>query len=231
MTDTSHSLRPLSSSLNTLPKRPDWWPFAQAAIVRLRMIQADLALLERKAKEGDGDAFNTLLEWQAGEAQKPRTASEPAGHGAAPTMRPANTQADRLEADHSLSAAAQGGDPYATDATDHSGFAPELPAEDLLLMLRLAATFGSEDGLRPSLAPGAVTVLKGHSPDRRLGELLASTLLPQGWATSAGLSKPAGPEVLQVPERMLSETDLPRYLARRAPLLLAVERQEDIPRF
>ena len=227
---TSSPSTPTFPSKNEGAKRPLWWAFAQHCIARMREIESDLAHLERRAKDGNDHAMDSLLDYQGSEAATPPPHTRPAASAVsvADLMTEAKP-APRFSQEEWNAIRAAGGDPFATDADGNSLPDVVLHVPDLILLTRLAATFLNEGGLQESLHPGAVTIIIGLEPSLGLGKLLSETTLPNSWTTFNRAPRTAALPVLQVPERAPSGNELERCLYRHAPILLPVEKREDIP--
>lgn len=153
----------------TTPPRPAWWNAARTAIARLRQYEADSAGTRYSPFDLDDDAGATIP--ASPDAPKPSVLdllSESPGLTDLP-----DDLAEAVQAD--------GGDPFAISATGAEAPDIRLPASQLLTVIRLAATFGTE-GLMDLHRPGAVTVLRDVPPeDADLLRGMLAHLLPAGW--------------------------------------------------
>lgn len=115
-------------------KRPKWWAFAQRCISRLRDIETDMADLEQRARNGDAQAFENLLDNERSDTTIP--SPRPGAAGApSPTQHMLNTtRAPHLSPDDWHDIIEAGGDPFATDLEGNSQPPINLPLPDLLIV-------------------------------------------------------------------------------------------------
>ncbi|GGB20513.1 hypothetical protein [Allosediminivita pacifica] len=161
-------------------KRPQWWAFAQDSIARLRATETDIVELERRAKAGDTAAVDTLMEYEGGGSPKPPSRRAGSGTQSAAVAMGSVSSAPHLSPEEWDAIAADGGDPLATATDGSTRPATPLPLRDVILLVRLAATFRTAESWEAGLQPGAMTVVVGLEPNLSLGKLLTGAMLPEG---------------------------------------------------
>ena len=204
---------------------PTWAPLAATALTRLRADYAELAA----NRPGSG-----RRPWQPEEPAARKMSdrnTEPLGwRAAAPT-------ATQIPSDAHDAVRAAGGDPLAVEGQSRDRPAVHVPTADLLLMLRLCATIGSEDRLEAILATRAVTLIEigpdtgGLSP-MAVRSMLETAILPDAalvW-TAAPL-KDADTTVDGMPDLCVVEitAEDPDKLRIKGAALQAVTRALDAP--
>jgi len=158
------------------PVRPDWWQFAEDCARRYHLYYHELQLARRKTLKEDAPDDSAGAE----EPLVPPAPDHPHSllHHLSKHPNARNLPPDLWEALEQ-----EGADPYACD--DAGRWLPEtdLPADRLLLLLRIAAAFGSPAAVDTQLARGAVLILHNIpvSGFSSVENLLNHALLPPGW--------------------------------------------------
>ena len=150
------------------PSRPDWAPFAELMLYRLRA-------LAQHRRDSDDDTPDDLDLPGDRPPLPPFDPLDQLRKAAGRHRRPP----EEIEAVRAAGLA-----PFAMDESGATRPARPLPAREILLALRLAATFGSEAAMTADLlAPGALTMLTGMTPLEAevLSRLVGKALLPDGW--------------------------------------------------
>ena len=156
--------------------RPDWWQFAEGCARRYHLYYHELQQARRKTLKEDAPDDSAGAE----EPLVPPAPDHP--HS---LLQHLSEQPDARHLPPELWEALEqeGADPYACDNTGRWLPDPDLPADKLLLLLRIAAAFGSPAAVDAQLARGAVLILHnipvpGFSS---VENLLNHALLPPGW--------------------------------------------------
>lgn len=210
-----------SASGPDLPHIPEWSAFADRAIGRLRFHH------KQRAAAREEPAFDYEFAPGAHPSNAARGA-EPGGVPAAPCSVVAQLSRSpslrHLPPEQWDAIVSQGGDPFATavDGRNHPDI--EVPIGELILALRLVATYGSEEELAQHLAPGALTILSGLDwPDRSLLEhVLRHAILPVGWDANSRAVKIGNGPCLRIFTDTARDEVLRAALGERAPLLFAL---------
>ena len=170
--------------------RPDWAGFAEAALQRLSRPQGDAA--ERPAGSGDG------------------AVADRSPLAALLANRP-DAQDRAAEMPEGLPADAE-----AAPTTGAAGSAPRRTLRELLMVIRLAATFGGEAALLSRLQPGAVTLIEGLLPEdlEPAVAVLRGGLLPTGWTLDEDVTSADGPQKVTLVRPALNEGEVSKYGAR-----------------
>ncbi|WP_417272691.1 AAA family ATPase [Celeribacter halophilus] len=196
---------PLPSITGPRTERPVWWPYAQATLLRLSRHCAELQALDAALQSThDEDADEIRFDddpWdeEQSTAYQPSplpTSGPTSGPGAKSRCSQAHLSGpsplaalsasplvQHLPDDLWRAIAADGGDPFATTEDGRSRAEVTIPRSDLVLAVRLAATFQSADSFADLIAPDAVSVLTGVPEDQRssVRRLLKDIFLPEGW--------------------------------------------------
>ncbi|WP_417255426.1 AAA family ATPase [Celeribacter halophilus] len=196
---------PLPSITGPRTERPVWWPYAQATLLRLSRHCAELQALDAALQSThDEDADEIRFDDDPWDEEQ-STAYQPSplptsGPTSGPGAKSRCSQAhlpepsplaalsssplvQHLPDDLWRAIAADGGDPFATTEDGRSRAEVTIPRSDLVLAVRLAATFQSADSFADLIAPDAVSVLTGVPEDQRssVRRLLKDIFLPEGW--------------------------------------------------
>ncbi|WP_066607455.1 AAA family ATPase, partial [Celeribacter halophilus] len=196
---------PLPSITGPRTERPVWWPYAQATLLRLSRHCAELQALDAALQSThDEDADEIRFDDDPWDEEQ-STAYQPSplptsGPTSGPGAKSRCSQAhlpepsplaalsssplvQHLPDDLWRAIAADGGDPFATTEDGRSRAEVTIPRSDLVLAVRLAATFKSADNFADLIAPDAVSVLTGVPEDQRssVRRLLKDIFLPEGW--------------------------------------------------
>ena len=156
---------------NHSPKRPAWWPFAEDCARRYHLYYHEQQQARRKTLKED--------------------APDDSAGAEAPLVPPASDHrhsllqhlsehpdARHLPPDLWEALEAEGADPYACD--DSGQWLPDtdLPADKLLLLLQIAAAFGSSAAVDAQLTRGTVLILRNipHVQFSNVESLLNSAL-------------------------------------------------------
>ncbi|MCF6433806.1 AAA family ATPase, partial [Leisingera sp. MMG026] len=161
---------------NQPPARADWWQFAEDCARRYHLYCEELQRTRRKTLKEDApdDSAGTEEPLVSAPPEQPHSLLQHlTEHPNARHLPPELW--DALEQ--------EGADPYACDNTGRCLPDTDLPADKLLLLLRIAAAFGSPAAVDALLARGAVLILRnipvpGFSS---VENLLNHALLPPGW--------------------------------------------------
>ncbi|MDF2143265.1 AAA family ATPase [Paenirhodobacter sp. CAU 1674] len=214
------------------PQSPAWSALADRAIERLR------AHHQRLAARREAPACDDTFAPGAGAGRAARRATGPRPDATPTAPQAVLAQLSRSPARRHLppeawdAIVAQGGDPFATAEDGRCRPQIELPLGELLLALRLAATFTSPTDLARRLAPGALTVLTGLDwPDRALLEpVLEHAILPDAWGATSRAAKidDSGP-CLRVFTDTARDDVLREALGARTPLLFALASDTKLP--
>lgn len=156
--------------------RPEWWAFARKAMRRLQQSAGDASPEVFTLDDCDDDTA-PMAEHHAERA----TASA----ASTPSLLDLLNEHPQIyglppeEWDAILDA---GGDPAATQEAGHNHHPLHVAPRKLLLLARMAASFGSGGAFAEVLRPGAITLLE-EVPEEDLGllESLMTCLLPEGW--------------------------------------------------
>ncbi|OBY27108.1 AAA family ATPase [Leisingera sp. JC1] len=161
--------------LSKLP-RPDWWQFAEDCARRYHLYYRELQLARRKTLKEDAPDDS------AG-AEEPLVPPAPDHPHSLLQHLSEHPDARHLPPDLWEALEQEGADPYACDDTGQWLPATDLPADKLLLLLRIAAAFGSPAAVDAQLARGAVLILRNvpASGFSSVENLLNHALLPPGW--------------------------------------------------
>ncbi|MBY6057100.1 hypothetical protein [Leisingera daeponensis] len=158
------------------PPRPDWWQFAEDCARRYHLYYHELQLARRKTlKEDAPDDI-------AG-AEEPLVSTPPEQPHSLLHHLSEHPDARHLPQDLWEALEQEGADPYACDDTGRWLPDTDLPADKLLLLLRIAAAFGSQAAVEAQLARGAVLILRNIAVTgfSSVENLLNNALLPPGW--------------------------------------------------
>lgn len=255
---TPSSTAPSPTVACSRPERPAWWPYAQTILLRLSRHCAEMQALEaalQSAHDEDADGIRFDDDpWDEEDGQSstsrpsPLPAPEPASgakshwpqahlSGPSPLSTLSNSPLVRhLPDDLWQAIVADGDDPYAT--TEDGRSRPELAISrsDLVLAVRLAATFQSADSFANLIAPDAVSVLTGVPEDQRTAvrSLLKDIFLPEGWTIINTLPPVASGDLNHL--LMLEPTSRPNKLVQAltgaSPLILFCDdAQKLLPEF
>ncbi|MCA0858784.1 AAA family ATPase [Phaeobacter italicus] len=158
------------------PQRPDWWQFAEDCVRRYHLYHRELQQTRRKTLKEDAP------DGSAG-AEEPLVPPAPDHPHSLLHYLSKHPDARHLPPDLWEALEEEGADPYACD--DKGRWLPDtdLPADRLLLLLRIAAAFGSPAAVDAQLARGAVLILHNIpvSGFSSVENLLNHALLPPGW--------------------------------------------------
>lgn len=161
---------------NHSPARPDWWQFAEDCARRYHLFYRELQQTRRKTLKEDAPDDS------AGAEEPPVPPAPDHPHSLLQHLSK-HPDARHLPPDLWEALEQEGADPYACD--DKGRWLPDtdLPADKLLLLLRIAAAFGSPAAVDAQLARGTVLILRdvpvpGFS---NVENLLNHALLPPGW--------------------------------------------------
>ncbi len=161
---------------NHSPARPDWWQFAEDCARRYHLHCEELQQARRKTLKEDAPDDSAGAE----EALVPPAPDHPLS-----LLQHLSEQPDARHLPPELWEALEqeGADPYACDNTGRWLPGTDLPADKLLLLLRIAAAFGSPAAVDAQLARGAVLILHNIpvSGFSSVENLLNHALLPPGW--------------------------------------------------
>ncbi len=156
--------------------RPDWWQFAEDCARRYHLYYHELQLARRKTLKEDAPDDSAGAE----EPLVPPASDHP--HSLLQHLSE-HPDARHLPPDLWEALEQEGADPYACNNSGQWLPETDLPADKLLLLLRIAAAFGSPASVDAQLARGAVLILRnipvpGFSS---VETLLNHALLPPGW--------------------------------------------------
>ena len=158
------------------PARPDWWQFAEDCARRYHLYHRELQQTRRKTLKEDApdDSAGT------GEPLVPPAPDHP--HSLLQHLSE-HPDARHLPPELWEHLEQEGADPFACDETGRWLPHTDLPADKLLLLLRIAAAFGSPAAVDTQLARGAVLILHNipASGFSSVENLLNHALLPPGW--------------------------------------------------
>ncbi|WP_374015523.1 AAA family ATPase [Phaeobacter sp. A36a-5a] len=161
---------------NHSPARPDWWQFAEDCARRYHLHCEELQQARRKTLKEDAPDDSAGAE----EPLVPPAPDHPLS-----LLQHLSEQPDARHLPPELWEALEqeGADPYACDNTGRWLPGTDLPADKLLLLLRIAAAFGSPAAVDAQLARGAVLILHNvpASGFSSVENLLNHALLPPGW--------------------------------------------------
>ncbi|WP_051357801.1 AAA family ATPase [Leisingera caerulea] len=164
------------NQFNHSPARPDWWQFAEDCARRYHLYHRELQQTRRKTLKEDAPDDSAGAE----EPLVPPAPDHP--HS---LLQHLSEQPDARHLPPELWEALEqeGADPYACDDTGRWLPGTDLPADKLLLLLRIAATFGSPAAVDAQLARGTVLILRNIPPRdfANMENLLNHALLPPGW--------------------------------------------------
>ena len=158
------------------PARPDWWQFAEDCARRYHLYHRELQQTRRKTLKEDAPDDSAGAE----EPLVPPAPDQP--HSLLHHLSK-HPDARHLPPDLWEALEQQGADPYACDDTGQWLPGTDLPPDKLLLLLQIAAAFGSPAAVDAQLARGAVLILHNIPVPGFSGveNLLNHALLPPGW--------------------------------------------------
>ena len=161
---------------NHSPARPDWWQFAEDCARRYHLYCEELQQTRRKTLKEDAP------DGSAGTGE-PLVSTPPEQPHSLLQHLSENSDVQHLPPELWEALEQEGADPYACDDTGQWLPATDLPADKLLLLLRIAAAFGSPAAVDARLARGAVLILRNvpASGFSSVENLLNHALLPPGW--------------------------------------------------
>ncbi|MBQ4823856.1 AAA family ATPase [Leisingera sp. HS039] len=161
---------------NHSPARPDWWQFAEDCARRYHLYYHELQLARRKTLKEDAPDDS------AG-AEEPLVPPAPEQPHSLLQHLSENSDVQHLPPELWEALEQEGADPYACDDTGQWLPDTDLPADKLLLLLRIAAAFGTPAAVDAQLARGAVLILRNvpASGFSSVENLLNHALLPPGW--------------------------------------------------
>ncbi|MBY6069633.1 AAA family ATPase [Leisingera aquaemixtae] len=161
---------------NHSPARPDWWKFAEDCARRYHLYYEELQQTRRKTLKEDApdDSAGT------GEPLVPPAPDRP--HSLLHHLSK-HPDARHLPPELWEHLEQEGADPFACDETGRWLPHTDLPADKLLLLLRISAAFGSPAAVDAQLARGAVLILRNIPVPGFSGveNILNHALLPPGW--------------------------------------------------
>lgn len=161
---------------NHSPARPDWWKFAEDCARRYHLYHSELQQTRRKTLKEDAPA-------DGADTEEPLVSTPPEQPHSLLQHLSEHPDARHLPPELWEHLEQEGADPYACDKTGRWLPGTDLPADKLLLLLRIAAAFGSAAAVDTQLARGAVLILHNipASGFSSVENLLNHALLPPGW--------------------------------------------------
>lgn len=163
------------------PARPDWWQFAEDCARRYHLYCEELQQTRRKTLKEDAPDDSAGAE----EPLVPPAPDQP--HSLLHHLSK-HPDARHLPPDLWQALEQEGADPYACNDSGQWLQETDLPADKLLLLLRISAAFGSPAAVDTQLARGAVLILHNipASGFSSVENLLNHALLPPGWQAYDG---------------------------------------------
>ncbi|UWQ49903.1 AAA family ATPase [Leisingera caerulea] len=173
------------------PARPDWWQFAEDCARRYHLYCEELQQTRRKTLKEDAPDDSSGAE----EPLVPPAPDQP--HSLLHHLSK-HPDARHLPPDLWQALEQEGADPYACNDSGQWLQETDLPADKLLLLLRISAAFGSPAAVDAQLARGAVLILRNIPPNgfSNMENLLNHALLPPGWQAYDGRRQ------MQLPQRV-----------------------------
>ncbi|MBY6069630.1 AAA family ATPase [Leisingera aquaemixtae] len=161
---------------NHSPARPDWWQFAEDCARRYHLYCEELQQTRRKTLKEDAP------DGSAGTGE-PLVSTPPEQPHSLLQHLSENSDVQHLPPELWEALEQEGADPYACDDTGQWLPGTDLPADKLLLLLRIAAALGSPAAVDAQLSRGAVLILRNvpASGFSSVENLLNHALLPPGW--------------------------------------------------
>ncbi|MDC0660853.1 AAA family ATPase [Leisingera sp. SS27] len=161
---------------NHSPARPDWWKFAEDCARRYHLYYEELQQTRRKTLKEDAPA-------DGADTEEPLVSTPPEQPHSLLQHLSEHPNARHLPPELWEHLEQEGADPFACDETGRWLPHTDLPADKLLLLLRIAAAFGSPAAVDTQLARGAVLILHNipASGFSSVENLLNHALLPPGW--------------------------------------------------
>ncbi|UWQ32406.1 AAA family ATPase [Leisingera sp. M527] len=161
---------------NHSPARPDWWKFAEDCARRYHLYYEELQQTRRKTLKEDAPA-------DGADTEEPLVSTPQEQPHSLLQHLSEHPNARHLPPELWEHLEQEGADPFACDETGRWLPHTDLPADKLLLLLRIAAAFGSPAAVDAQLSRGAVLILRnipafGFSS---VENLLNHALLPPGW--------------------------------------------------
>ncbi|CUI02167.1 AAA family ATPase [Leisingera aquaemixtae] len=166
---------------NHSPARPDWWKFAEDCARRYHLYYEELQQTRRKTLKEDAPA-------DGADTEEPLVSTPPEQPHSLLQHLSEHPNARHLPPELWEHLEQEGADPFACDETGRWLPHTDLPADKLLLLLRIAAAFGSPAAVDTQLARGAVLILHNipASGFSSVENLLNHALLPPGWQAYDG---------------------------------------------
>ncbi|MCB4458577.1 AAA family ATPase [Leisingera sp. McT4-56] len=163
------------------PARPDWWQFAEDCARRYHLYHRELQQTRRKTLKEDAP------DGSAG-TEEPLVSTPPEQPHSLLQHLSENSDVQHLPPELWEALDQEGADPHACDNAGRWLPDTDLPADKLLLLLRIAAAFGSPAAVDTQLARGAVLILHNipASGFSSVENLLNHALLPPGWQAYDG---------------------------------------------